>query len=131
MKPRSIVLAAAGLAFVVSFFLPVTKGSPAPLGYEAALASFKVLLFDEWDWSPIMITGKLSCLGNLALLAALIPLSRRWRLWIVPLIAAGALTAWLPLFFMSNLRVAYYVWAVSITLFVIAACIPRHWWPEA
>jgi hypothetical protein len=131
VKPATVLLAAAAIAFVASWFAPVTVQDRGYAGWEAFRTILQVL------WSPAQFGGRShrlvtaiwisTALTNVVFIAAFIAVVTSWRTWIRGLKWAVLAAAALDLYWyfgMDHLKIGYYLWVASF--FVLFAAMARR-----
>lgn len=129
MTRASAILALAGLAFALSWFLPVMEGFP---GWQA----FRVSLSPIWPfegyevrpWSFALLTVS-SALTNVVFIALMVDLATRRRLSTRAVVWILAIATALDLYWLvftgedrTDLRIGYYLWLCSFFLLIVGAC---------
>ena len=131
-----LLLGAAAVAYVISWFFPVFDGSTVPGGLSGWQA-MRGVLNPLWDHQRLIespwfsLLGIVTGLSNVFMIVALINLffsrlasANRWRR--LTLAAAAVNTSWLGMDWPDHdFRIGYYLWLLSFLLLAIAV------WPRS
>lgn len=129
--PRaSAVLAVAGCAYVLSWFLPVTDGFPGWQAFRTSLGPiwpYPGYVAMPWNFALMAVS---SALTNVVFVALFVDLATRRRLGRPPVVLTLAVAAALNLYWLgftgearADLRIGYYLWVCSFLFLLVLACI--------
>jgi len=126
-KPATVLLAAAAIAFVASWFAPVTVQDHGYAGWEAFWTILQMLWspgqFGGWSDRLVMAIWTSTALTNVVFVAAFIAVVAKQGAWARGLRWAVLAAAALDLYWhfgMDQLKIGYYLWVVSFFLLFAA-----------